>query len=196
VYKPVATGCRQHDGLLLSDDAVTLWEAAGRPGSLDQVCPQRFAAPLAPHLAAAQQSAQVDRTLLRQGLDPWLDRSDVVIVEGVGGLMTPVNEEEYVADLAEEFGFPLIVVTRDALGAINQTLSALVVAATFGRGLDVAGVVLNQNTQQTDASVATNAAELTARSVPPLLGRVGWQATNIEPVVDWFGLARASASNR
>ena len=46
VYKPVASGCELQTGELVSPDAVTLWEAAGKPGTLQQVCPQRFAAPL------------------------------------------------------------------------------------------------------------------------------------------------------
>src|SRR4051794_40158150 len=41
VYKPAASGCRQSDGLLVSDDAVALWQAAGQRGKLEAVCPQR-----------------------------------------------------------------------------------------------------------------------------------------------------------
>ena len=108
---PAANGDR-----LLADDAIQLWEAAGRPGELERVCPQRFAAPLAPHLAARAEGGRVDAKLLRSGLDYWLDRSDIVIVEGVGGLMSPMSDEDYVADLAYELGYPLIVVARNALG--------------------------------------------------------------------------------
>jgi len=69
VYKPVASGCELRDGRLQSSDAVALWEAAGRPGTLDRVCPQMFAAPLAPHLAARAEGRRVDQALLRTGLD-------------------------------------------------------------------------------------------------------------------------------
>ncbi len=48
VYKPAASGCSRQDGRLVADDAVALWKAAGSPGTLDEVCPQRFAAPLRP----------------------------------------------------------------------------------------------------------------------------------------------------
>src|SRR5438067_2324631 len=58
VYKPAASGCRQIGQALVSDDAVALWEAAGRPGELKSVCPQRFAAPLAPYLAAREERKQ------------------------------------------------------------------------------------------------------------------------------------------
>src|SRR5438270_13346863 len=58
VYKPAASGCRRVGKHLVSDDAVALWNAAGRPGTLNAVCPQRFAAPLAPHLAAKEERKQ------------------------------------------------------------------------------------------------------------------------------------------
>src|SRR6478736_6953083 len=87
VYKPVASGCEVRGGKLISPDAVALWEAAGRPGTLEQVCPQLFAAPLAPHLAARAEGKRVVAKRLREGLDPWRETSDIVIVEGAGGLM-------------------------------------------------------------------------------------------------------------
>ena len=75
VYKPAASGCgRDAQGRLDSEDAAILWEAAGRPGDLDHVCPQRFAAPLAPHLAARAEGRQIDAGLLRSGLDYWRSR--------------------------------------------------------------------------------------------------------------------------
>jgi dethiobiotin synthetase len=132
VYKPAASGCRRLGKLLVSDDALALWEAAGRPGSLRHVCPQRFAAPLAPHLAARQERKEIDGSLLRRGIDYWRRRSDVIVVEGAGGLMSPIGEHDYVADLAAEFGFPLIVVAPNRIGAINSTLLTLI-AARRGR---------------------------------------------------------------
>jgi dethiobiotin synthetase len=192
VYKPAASGCRQEGATIVSDDALTIWEAAGRPGELEQVCPQRFLAPVAPHLAARAQAEEIDSQLLRSGLDYWRERSDIVLVEGAGGLLSPMGDEEYVADLVADFGFPLILVSRDILGTINQTLSALVVATTFRDGLDVAGVVLNQPAAPVqDESTATNIRELAARCVPPILAHVAWQAERFEPEVDWWKLATA-----
>jgi dethiobiotin synthetase len=195
VYKPVASGCEPTGGELVSDDAVTLWNAANRPGDLAKVCPQRFRAPLAPHLAARAEGRSVDAGLLRSGLDVWLAASDIVLVEGVGGLMSPVTEEEYVADLACDFGFPLLVVSRDRLGTIHQTLTTLIAAATFGEGLDVAGVVLNELPSSAgDPSIATNRAELEARAVPPVLAKLGPNAQGFADAVDWFELARPGRS--
>ena len=143
IYKPAASGCRQRDGELLSDDALMLWQAAGSPGDLHYVCPQRYAAPLAPHLAARAEGKELDALLLRRGLDYWRERSDFVVVEGAGGLMSPLGDDEYVADLAHDFGYPLVVVVQNRIGVINQTLQTMIVAMTFRDGLDIAGIVLN-----------------------------------------------------
>ncbi len=94
VYKPAASGCQRVGRALVSDDAVALWRAAGQPGELRAVCPQRFTAPLAPHLAAREERKEIDARLLRRGIDYWRKRSDVVIVEGAGGLMSPISERD------------------------------------------------------------------------------------------------------
>lgn len=190
VYKPAASGCRREGDSLISEDAEMLWDAAGRPGSLDRVCPQCFEAPLAPHLAARAEGRQIDADLLRRGLDFWKDRSEIVLVEGAGGLMSPLGESEYVADLAYDFGFPLIVVARNALGTINHMLQTLITAATFRDGLSVAGIVLNSPTPPgADPSVATNRLELSARSSVPILAEVAWKSAGFDAEVDWFRTA-------
>jgi dethiobiotin synthetase len=192
VYKPAASGCRTEGGTLVSDDALSLWEAAGRPGTLEQVCPQRFLAPLAPHLAAEAEGRRLDPRGLREGLDYWRPRSDVLLVEGAGGLLSPLGHAEYVADLALDFGFPLVVVARNALGTINHTLQTLLTAATYRGGLPVAGIVLNQSAPAAgDPSVATNRRELAARTRVPLVAEVAWQADRFDPAVDWLALAEA-----
>ena len=60
VYKPVASGCQRDGDELVSSDALRLWEASGKIAPLQLVCPQRFTAPLAPHLAASFEGKSVD----------------------------------------------------------------------------------------------------------------------------------------
>ena len=190
VYKPAASGCRLVRGGLVSDDAVALWEAAGRPGRFEWVCPQCFEAPLAPHLAAIREGRRIDEALLAGGLDRWRSCSDVILVEGSGGLMSPLGKDRYVVDLAYQFGFHLIVVAQNALGTINQTLQTLIAAATFRGGLRIAGVVLNNPARRPDdQSTATNRQELAAHCIPPLLAEVAFGADRFDEEVDWFGLA-------
>jgi dethiobiotin synthetase len=195
VYKPAASGCERRGGELVSPDAVALWDAAGRPESLAAVCPQLFAAPLAPHLAARAESKRVDPTLLRSGIEVWRQASDIVLVEGAGGLMSPISDDDYNADLAHEFGFPLVVVAANVLGTINATLQTLITAATYCDGLSVAGVVLNSPQQLLDdASLDSNRDELERRCVPPILAAVNHDG-GFDRDVDWWALAdRKSAT--
>lgn len=193
VYKPIASGCLLQDGELVSEDAVQLWEAAGKPLNLDAVCPQRFMAPVTPHLAALQECKTLDRDLISTGLSVWADHCDVVIVEGAGGLMTPLNEEEFFADLALEFGYPVVVVTPNRIGAINQTLQTLITAGSFGGGLNVAGIVLNDVSNATvndDPSIQTNGQQIADRTPVPMLGHVKHGATEFAEEVDWLEIAK------
>lgn len=192
VYKPAASGAISKDGSLFSEDAVKLWEAAGSHGEFARVCPQVFAAPLAPHLAARAEGRRLDPLLLRAGLDYWTESSDIVLVEGAGGLMSPIGDEEYVADLAEEFGMPLVVVARNQVGAINQVLQTLIVAATFREGLPVAGVVLNTiDTVSDDPSRESNKDEIERHACSPVLAEVEYAAVEFSAPVDWLALAQA-----
>ncbi len=171
---------------MVCDDAVELWEAAGSPGELEHVCPQRFAAHLSPDQAAQAEGKQLDAELLRTGLDYWRKRSDFLIIEGAGGLMSPLSEEEYVADLAHDFGYPIVVVARNQIGVINQTLQTMIVAMTFRDGLDIAGIVLNRpNPADEDPSLTENRRQLELRSVPPVLAEVPFGANQFSPPIDW-----------
>lgn len=192
VYKPVASGCVVEGSELVSEDAVHLFNAAGKPMNLDAVCPQRFAAPITPHLAAVEEGKTLDRKLVSEGLSAWTDQCDIVIVEGAGGLMSPLNEDEYFADLALEFGYPVVVVTPNIIGAINQTLQTLIAAACFGDGLNVAGIVLNDvvsGVGSADPSVSSNRQQIASRTPVPILAHVGHGADSFNEEVDWFALA-------
>jgi dethiobiotin synthetase len=196
VYKPVASDCETFDGALASPDAIALWEAAGRPGTLEQACPQRFAAPLAPHLAARAEGRRVDPKLLRDGIAFWSETSDIVLVEGAGGLMSPVSDDDYNADLAAEFGYPLIVVAANVLGTINATLQTLITASTYCEGLEVAGIVLNSTERKvSDASVDSNRDELERRCVAPVLAAVEFDG-GFDRDVDWWRLCASNQARR
>lgn len=188
-YKPAASGAREEDDRFVWDDPLGLWHAIDRSAPLERVCPQTFRAPLAPHLAARAEGRELDYQLLRQGISYWSERCDIVLVEGAGGLMSPISDDEYAADLACDLGYPLVVVAANELGTINHTLQTLITAATFRDGLPVAGVVLNQHRVAShDPSTISNAEQLQKHAVPPLLADVAWQADQIGDL-DWFGLS-------
>ena len=193
VYKPAASGCRQVDNNLLSDDALALWESAGRPGTLDAVCPQRFLTPLTPHLAARAEGRELDATLLRRGLDFWQRTSDIIIVEGAGGLMSPLGDHEYVADLAADFAFPLVIVVPNRIGAINAALLTITAARSRSQPLPVAGLVLNDILPPTadDPSTRSNRHELELRCGVPILAQLNYQAEQFDAHIDWARLVHS-----
>lgn len=195
VYKPVATGITSENLLESENDVSRLWEGAGRPESPERICPQVFAEPLAPPVAAARAGTKVDAALLRSGARWWQGRCDLLLVEGVGGLLCPLTDTETVADLAADLGFPLVVVARLGLGTLNHTLMTVEIAER--RGLSVAGVVLNSPEQPTrDMAEETNP-DFLARWLPcPILGSIRHVRTPLRSydvmsslaTVDWLGL--------
>jgi dethiobiotin synthetase len=158
VLKPVATG-----GVGASDDTSTLIAAIGGGVPREHVTPITFEEPLAPPVAARRQGTplefvQVLRALAR-ALDWWADRADLMIVEGVGGLLCPLAEGATVADLAVALDYPLVVVARRGLGTLNHTL--LTVEAARRRALRIAGLALNAAEPTADPlAEATNPDEL------------------------------------
>ncbi len=174
-YKPAVSGAeRDPSGRTIWRDLEELWTATGAQFPRERIAPQRFEAPLAPPTAARAEGSQVDPGLLRGGAGWWKDRCDLLLVEGAGGLLSPIADHETVADLATDLGFPLIVVARLGLGTINHTL--LTLEAARNRGLAVAGIVLNEaEPSASDPSINTNAADLAELTDVPVLEVVQFQ---------------------
>jgi dethiobiotin synthetase len=200
-YKPAVTGSSAGPGGPVWDDVARLQDALGREIAPERICPQRFQAPLAPPVAARHEGREVDATLLRRGIDWWNNQADVVIVEGAGGLLSPMTETETVADVARDIGFPLLVVARLSLGTINHTL--LTLEAARNRGIEVAGIILNQSTagDPDDLSTATNAQELRQRCRIPILAILPHASSSDllqhAPLstMDWMRFARRGRRN-
>ena len=173
VYKPVASDCRHEGDDLVATDAVSLWEAAGRPLSLNEVCPQKFIAALSPPAAAAAEGRQIDQQLLRSGADVWIDDFDIRIIEGAGGLFSPLADGLLNIDFAKQFDeAKTLIVAADRLGVIHQVLSTCEAAKSYG--LDPSGIILCQTTAAADDSIATNQAEIERYGNVPVIGRVGY----------------------
>jgi dethiobiotin synthetase len=199
VLKPLSSGAEVRDGGLWSADAAGLIAAVG--GGIDQerVAPIVFEEPLAPPVAARLRgvllgSAEVEREVAL-AMAWWEDRAEVMVVEGVGGLLCPIAEGMTVADLAVILDYPLLIVAHRGLGTLNHTLMTVEVA--HRRALRVAGVVLNGARPTIDSlAEATNAAELSRRLVGvPILAE--WEhrandglATVAPEAGGWYDLAR------
>ncbi|MBX3437465.1 MAG: dethiobiotin synthase [Planctomycetaceae bacterium] len=195
-YKPVCTGAEHaEDGFRSWSDVDALSASLERRFPADRICPQTFVAPLAPPSAAALEDAVVDSHLLRQGVEWWSDRVDVLLVEGVGGLLCPLTTEETVADLVRDLAFPLLIVSPLILGTINHTLLTIEVAQR--RGLNIAGVLFNDVHRQSESYLESVLSEVEVRTSVPLLGMMtytssgstqSWQPLGERAPADWFHL--------
>jgi dethiobiotin synthetase len=198
VCKIAATGCVLRGGQLISEDAESLACASGSRFPLDIICPIRYAEPLAPAVAAERAGIPLDWSLLQQSLDTLASQSDVLIVEGVGGVMVPMDDRHTVLDVAAWLKLPTVVVARPTLGTINHTW--LTVNALRAAGVDVAGVVINRClANSTDVAEQTNPAAIEKWGRVPVVCRVPEEAISPHHLsaglvsalegVDWVGLS-------
>jgi dethiobiotin synthetase len=132
------------------------------------ISPWRFAAPLAPNMAAAAEGASVDCEALFAHSRAFLAQSaDVALIEGVGGVMVPLDARKTVVDWIAACAIPAVLVVGDYLGTLSHTLTAADVVRT--RGLALAAVAVSEGEGGSfDAVCADLAARLAPVPVLPL----------------------------
>ena len=166
VLKPAASGALWREGRLWSEDAGALIEAIGGGVAPERVAPMVFEEPLAPPVAARRLGTPLDFGRVvestRSCLDWWADHAEVMVVEGVGGLLCPLAEGATVADLAIALDYPILIVAHRGLGTLNHTM--MTVEAALARSLRIAGVILNGARPTVDpVAEGSNAGELARR---------------------------------
>ena len=109
--------------------------------SIDEINPLYFDAPLAPPIAAAKEERTVDLGLVWQKFQQLQAARDLVLVEALGGLGSPVTNEFTVADLAAEWRLPTVLVVPVKLGGIAQAVANVALARL--KGVDLKGIILN-----------------------------------------------------
>lgn len=148
--KPITCGDRT--------DAEQLHAASGQSAALNDISPIWLRTPAAPYAAGMIENRSIDLDQVRDCFERLRDNHSAVIVEGAGGWLTPIRKDFLMADLAEQFGLPVVVVVRNRLGALNHTL--LTVTDLRRRGLHCAGLIFNNMDAATDAATTTNRALL------------------------------------
>ncbi|MEK6551426.1 MAG: dethiobiotin synthase [Pseudomonadota bacterium] len=142
VRKPVETGCHSDHGRLRPADAALLQAAAGANESLATVCPYPFEATVSAERAARLAGTRLSLDDLVSACRTGVAAGDFLLVEGAGGLLSPLAERTTVADLARALGLPVLLVVPDRLGCLNHAL--LCTEALVARGLRCAAIVLNR----------------------------------------------------
>ena len=120
--------------------------------SASEITPLYFKAPLAPPIAAARENREVDLGLVWQTLEKVRSRHDIVLIEALGGLGSPITDELTVADLAGEWRLPTVLIVPVKLGAIAQAVANVALARQSR--VHLVGIVLNCVEPRTEAQIA------------------------------------------
>ena len=170
VMKPFESGCRRRGNALVPEDAVFLKMMAAAGDSLTCICPYRLEHPLAPGVAARIEKVKIDLGTIRDLYIQMSALHEIMLVEGAGGLMVPIDEEVLIIDLIQMLNIPIIIIARTTLGTINHTL--LTVRQAQQAGIEVCGVILNKVSPEQEEAEETNPEVIKKLSRVPLLGQL------------------------
>jgi len=141
--KPVVSGYDANDP---NNDTALILQSLGLPTTdADHISPWRFSAPLSPNIASEKEGKSVDMEKLIEFCHRATSNQQpaTILVEGAGGVMSPLNNQHTMLDWMEMLGWPVILVAGTYLGSISHTLSAL--EALKARKLTVAALIVSES---------------------------------------------------
>ena len=162
VFKPAVTGLAEPG----EPDHQLLRRAAGSDQPDEGIAPYRYDLPASPHLAAELAGARIDPARLLKAAQEAAAAAELLVCEGIGGLMVPLAPGYLLRDLAGELGLPLVIAASPGLGTINHTL--LTLEAARGAGLAVTVVVLTPWPDQPDRVQRSNRETLESLGAVPV----------------------------
>jgi dethiobiotin synthetase len=142
VMKPIETGVDPKCSSTANSDAKFLMEVSCSTDAEYEVCPHRLKIPASPYQASQIAGTPIQPATILEKFKILQSRHNMMLVEGIGGLLVPITARYNVADLALEMGLPLIIVSRIRVGTLNHTLLTINAARKYG--LKIKGVILNK----------------------------------------------------
>lgn len=171
--KPVAAGV-EADGV--NEDVRKLMAASNVHAALRDINPYSFAPPIAPHIAAQQAGVDIDLDVIAKSYARLRRVSDVVVVEGAGGLLVPLREcfgnGKDMSAIPQKLALPVVLVVGMKLGCLNHAL--LTCEAIASRQLELAGWIGNEiepSMRELESNIKTLKSSIDA----PFMGVVGWK---------------------
>jgi dethiobiotin synthetase len=169
-FKPVVAGTYQDaQGSTQNEDLETLRIASNLIPHEVSLCPYVLDEPAAPHLVARQQGLDLEMNVIMQAFHKTQKHADCIVVEGAGGLLIPLTEDEDLGDFAKEIHLPVILVVGMKLGCINHAL--LTYEAIKARNLNIVGWVANTLSEEMPL-LQQNLQTLQTRMNTPFLGLI------------------------
>jgi len=172
--KPVSAGIEA--GASVNADVAALFAAGNVDAPLADRNPFAFVPAIAPHLAAAEAGVRIDFAVISAAHDRLASHSDVVVVEGAGGVLAPVDATRDMLDIAAQLRLPVLLVVGMRLGCLNHAL--LSAAAIRSRDLRLSGWVANCIDPAMSARQA-NVDDLVLRLPAPLVAEIAWGASPV-----------------
>ena len=169
--KPVSAGIEA--GSSCNADVDALGRAGNVNAPLADRNPFAFAPAIAPHLAAAEAGIRVELSEIEAAYARLAASADVVVVEGAGGVLVPIDAQRDMLDVAVALRLPVLLVVGVRLGCLNHAL--LSAAAIDARGLRLAGWIANC-VESGMLAAAANIGDLRRRLDAPLIAEIAWQA--------------------
>lgn len=161
-FKPVACGDRE--------DIENYHAACEGIIEPSEITPFYYQSPVAPLAASRFEGFQVDRSELLDHAAKLKSQCDFLLTEGAGGWEVPLAEDYGIPDLAADLELPIILVVANRLGALNHT--RLTCGSILGRGLPLAGIILNHPVEERDLATVTNRTLLQELLNVPILGEI------------------------
>ena len=140
-YKPVETGCIKKSLTLIPRDSMIYFRAVNKKIALDQINPYRFLEPISPAAAIKRSKRKVTINDYLSKLKD-LPNSDLTIIEGAGGLCSPLAPDGYNIDLIRKVKVPTVLVAKDEIGVINNVILSLSMLQKYK--IKVLAIVLNR----------------------------------------------------
>ncbi len=140
VMKPIASGIERQSGFRSSDVAL-LHEASKVNDSDETINPLFFPLPVSPYDASKALGTKVDMKIVFEKFEYLRKSHQILLVEGIGGIMTPIKMNYFVADMIKQMGLEAIIVTRSTLGTINHTVMTVEMCKKYQ--IPVKGLIIN-----------------------------------------------------
>jgi dethiobiotin synthetase len=140
-YKPIETGCKKNKSKLIPSDASKFHKLIDKEIDIDLINPYRFQQPISPNRAIrlAHKKIFINDYIGRSKLLP---KNDYLIVEGAGGLYSPISTDGYNIDLIKKMKIPTVLVAKDEIGVINNILLSLDLLKKYK--ISVLAIILNK----------------------------------------------------
>ena len=140
IMKPVATGVSQKTGFKSSDVSI-LHHAAKVTDPENEVNPIFMPLPVSPYDASKILDLKFDKKIIFEQFAKLKNKHEMMLVEGIGGILTPLTRDYFVADLIKDLGLETIIVTRSTLGTLNHTMMTIKTCRDYK--IPIKGILVN-----------------------------------------------------